>query len=1349
MAQTHATADQNDERIGNLSDSNNNHIQNIASVATPSTLQHQENEQHVPHEIEENHSMNVSMTMIASTLLLRIPMEEAVEVDDDDDDGDVDHDEAEKEDHVLGDSHKNDAVVSKVPNAQRSKSNNTEKNMNLNTKSNNKNSHNMAQQLAAWLDHYHHTNDPHRTSSSATLKSSHTPFTTPSYTSSNSNSNSDSRNSRHTAPDVSTGNKNSNTSTTSSSTNTNHGMMTMIHLTSTECHHDFLYLYQCRQHLRVLLQHISDHYRTYQTIQNISYPENFKIHESSTSSNSNSSRNRGSDNSRTRPKTRDDQNFESKQQHQEPNSNSKPFIEYAMEELQHYFAVLQEFIHQGFPANENDGLDFLSLTWYCPIMYEEDQKDDDENEKDAPVESKNTRFYETHYSLSWECINVLYNIAVLYSYRSSATLENHSDVNGAVAGSSPAVPTRAQWTKAGQYLQNAATIVRYVRHTYYAISTTATAAATTMTHINNQQGELVLTSLSNHTNSNHSIKTTSTTATHSGIIWYNSVLLCNSKFLEVLQLHLLAEAQRAAYQTFVATNLQSHSTQLPAAGPSTNSATGNDTVPPVSSLSTVTTKGISTTPPKHFVLAKLAAAAAPLYLAVEDLCQGNNNQECDNSSEPSEEEYDDDDEKYIINEDNREGKDKMNAPELDQAQEHSSSQSGPSSAMSMTPSIPQEQAKVDQWSTTRFIQEWEDSVRAYGMWMTTLAEYHQSWVHRKRNTSTSAGSGGSGSHSTTEHGMEIARLECALKFADYCRDFCESTNVHTVQLLLPQIKQLVQEMEERFDTAKLENDQHFHDTVPEHDELPEISQVLSVKTDLENISKLLPSLNPERVTLFANVLDPKLRIYVDMFRTKVQKVIIQTEQLANRQTEIAREQLAAINLPHSITTYRQQENGGGLPNDIWDRILPLQENNTVEQFTREVWSIRKLSDTANDMLQLIHEQLVDILEIDTVFRQTNSQFVGHDVQQIQKIFRPILQTYDQALLSARTSDDLLMKRCDVFDTDPKFRLLKLPKSQLDRLFPLIKSTEHNLDEDDGNMYDTNTLRNLLVELSKLFNHRETIIHSIYEHSKTYDISKELLNRGSNVPDVTYQQIVDMALTSLHPLVNEIRMNLEKQGKLLYKISSENEQFVKMRNNQAQRRVASKVSMQGGPIVKIYDALEEVESFKQHILQGKEFYDIVIPKLQKLHEQVNDVSGRLAKERMEYEKLPRRSQRLSHARDNDVEQSLQSRYNRHSSRFDTRNSDGYNDTVGASNHHNLTSRPDISPSPQRNFTDRTSQPSTTTRHHEPISQPETQFYVDDEKVASLVSMDFDPVKAVAALKRHNNDLELALNELLVG
>ena len=38
-------------------------------------------------------------------------------------------------------------------------------------------------------------------------------------------------------------------------------------------------------------------------------------------------------------------------------------------------------------------------------------------------------------------------------------------------------------------------------------------------------------------------------------------------------------------------------------------------------------------------------------------------------------------------------------------------------------------------------------------------------------------------------------------------------------------------------------------------------------------------------------------------------------------------------------------------------------------------------------------------------------------------------------------------------------------------------------------------------------------------------------------------------------------------------------------------------------------------------------------------------------------------------------------------------------------------------------------------------------VDDEKVATLVNMEFDPAKVVAALKKHNNNVDQALNELL--
>lgn len=47
------------------------------------------------------------------------------------------------------------------------------------------------------------------------------------------------------------------------------------------------------------------------------------------------------------------------------------------------------------------------------------------------------------------------------------------------------------------------------------------------------------------------------------------------------------------------------------------------------------------------------------------------------------------------------------------------------------------------------------------------------------------------------------------------------------------------------------------------------------------------------------------------------------------------------------------------------------------------------------------------------------------------------------------------------------------------------------------------------------------------------------------------------------------------------------------------------------------------------------------------------------------------------------------------------------------------------------------------------QNRTAGRIDDEKVATFVAMDFDADKVVAALEKHDNNMDLALNELLSG
>lgn len=763
--------------------------------------------------------------------------------------------------------------------------------------------------------------------------------------------------------------------------------------------------------------------------------------------------------------------------------------------FQEYAAALQEFCTRGFPTTDLQG-EGMTFTWKCV------------------TDSKGlTTSGETHHSLAWELANVLYNIAVIYSYQ---------------AYSQP-INTRTAVAKAGVYLQQAATVVQYTREKILTVT-----------------GPL------------------------------HSSLALSTAFLQVWESFLLAEAQQSAYQTF---RTQSR--------------------------------------PKHFMLAKLAAASTPLYLTVEDLC---------------------------------------------------STQDARLLSVDM-------------------ILDWEDHVRAWGMWMTALTEYHQSIVHREKN----------------ERGLELARLEGALKFGSFCKEFCESTE--SLDSLAQQVDPVIKEIDERFENAEIENEEQYKESIPEHDELPEVAQQLSVKTDLENMSKLLPA--PSK-PMFTGTINPTLRRYVDLFRSEIQKVVNQTERLAEEKTESARNALAVENLPHSLTAYRQEQSGGGIPDELWDRVEDVQQEGKVERVTEALWGVRNNSDSVRDIFKRIEDQLDEDLETDNLFRHRHPNFEGHDVNDIQKPFRNALQNYNRLIVAARGSDDLLIRRCQMIESDPKFQFLSLPRAHLDRLLPAGRS---------GPDIDVSLLSNYLVDLSALFNERDSLLHAFKEKGKTCNISDELLRVGPDASSDEYRQVVENAKASFRGIVDEIKGNLEQQTKLLYKIMQENDQFMRVRDHS----LASNTAGIDSPIVKIEGALDEIEQISKHLKEGKIFYDVVIPKLEKLLQQVEDVCARLGQERHGYEEY---ASRLRH--ESTGNRSPGNRYPNNGGMMDVRDSGG-----------SRGSRTSLIE--QQRLSSRSGAHS--------VSQRRQEARVDDEKLANLVAMDFDPVKVVAALKKYDNDFEQALNDLL--
>ena len=48
-------------------------------------------------------------------------------------------------------------------------------------------------------------------------------------------------------------------------------------------------------------------------------------------------------------------------------------------------------------------------------------------------------------------------------------------------------------------------------------------------------------------------------------------------------------------------------------------------------------------------------------------------------------------------------------------------------------------------------------------------------------------------------------------------------------------------------------------------------------------------------------------------------------------------QLASVNLPRSLTAYKQEHAGGGIPMDLWGRVEAIQNSNRMSQLKMDLW----------------------------------------------------------------------------------------------------------------------------------------------------------------------------------------------------------------------------------------------------------------------------------------------------------------------------------------------------------------------------------------------------------------------------
>jgi len=724
------------------------------------------------------------------------------------------------------------------------------------------------------------------------------------------------------------------------------------------------------------------------------------------------------------------------------------------------------------------------------------------------------------------------------------------------------------------------------------------------------------------------------------------------------------------------------------------------------------------------------------------------------------------------------------------------------------------------------VPKWAQFARAWGAYMSCMAEYHQSHIHRQKKA----------------WGQELARLDVAYQHAAICKSLCDcaeesstilppqtqtQTQPPQIQTILDELRTAVDEtlklLRSRMDTAERENDEKHKHKIPTQHELTEIrgenlvksdaplSKLLRTKTtepifqtntqttnttttsstttppiseagvaitgnnNYNHVvkSKLLPlpptGTTPPLSSTTSSFLDqkkkaspigtiptPNLTTYAEVFRVEMNEIIDELAHATEDQTESARLAIAEVHLPHSLTAYKQEQSGGGLPEDLWQRVHVIQQDHKIIRLKQDLWEVKDAADLARATHQKITSQLDFDINSDRKFREANSEFEGHDAWEVQRSFRKHLTNYDKLLFSAQEGDSVLFRRLEQLDIEPKYNLLQFSKSQLDRLLPGARggNTTHPGDDTDDSSsiaVDTQHLSYLLGELSALFQERANLMDRIRNDFQGFDILEALTARvdPARGTDRDYVEATKHAQKSFDTTRQTLETNMTRQNELLGTILLENERFMNARERTTNSQSADSC------IVMIEDAIEEIDQLSKHLKEGKDFYNVVIPKLDELRQRVDDVSARLTVERLEYGEKERRASQ--ERKDAVMAKNLFSNESLLSSSSSAAQTTTNMTSVDAAA---IASTPDAAAgdgavaarlSPSRSSTNESSsQPPPPNHQHSrdfASFQARTVGTVDDGKVATLVAMEFDADKVVAALEKHDNNMDRALNELL--
>ena len=277
---------------------------------------------------------------------------------------------------------------------------------------------------------------------------------------------------------------------------------------------------------------------------------------------------------------------------------------------------------------------------------------------------------------------------------------------------------------------------------------------------------------------------------------------------------------------------------------------------------------------------------------------------------------------------------------------------------------------------------WKVCAKAWSLFMQCRAEYHESATHEEKK----------------QIELEVARLEKSISLGDMCYDYVATGQVE--RSLSEQLPSLLVKLRQRYNVAA---------TQANSGNIPNNLNAIRGALLSKGVSDLPKTMLELSTPMFTNLLGPAARKVIDSFHRDMDNFVFSMTAMAEEKTEDARKALASVNLPHSLTAYKQAQAGGGIPLDLWERTEKIQRERKIYLLKQELWELRDVAEQARTIFIKTEKQLIEDVEMDNLFRQHNPSFEGHDVQEVHQSFSQSLKNYGKLLAKSQKGDEVLFR----------------------------------------------------------------------------------------------------------------------------------------------------------------------------------------------------------------------------------------------------------------------------------------------------------------------------------------------------